>query len=454
QELQQCRADKGLLEYNRDRIFDRYYNKFKNNILLNPPQIQISNMIGNGPPLFIGKAGEDPSDWILEFKKFVIASRINVIAGAGGVAGKAEAYNLGISYMVGKVKTWYENKIKSRNWQCDNIFDGTGVNDLNAIQALNNGALTGINANQFLGEALVVRNNAGGDNTITGANIIPADTWDEDWSIAGGHPAPIGTPSSANYANADAGNSIVAPEMTLGQFLYCLEYLYPTVEAQKNLLFFGQITQGGMSILEYNAKISKLGKLAGLPESKMREQYIRGLNPMNQYNVRMMAKYHDTRDNITKALVEAEKFSLLQGNFSFPPSGGQVPNPYEKSINTGLTETEIKNLIKSMMLATQSTASKSQEEQFNQITLSQNNFKKIIVGLKGTIAKGQQTLKKPPGPGKQKADDLAMNRFLDSFIDDTDLPKEVYDYDPIEDLRKQFEDLDINQAKLARIIHT
>ncbi|CAG8624955.1 5240_t:CDS:2 [Paraglomus brasilianum] len=29
QELQQCRGDKGLLEYNRDRLFDRYYNKFK-----------------------------------------------------------------------------------------------------------------------------------------------------------------------------------------------------------------------------------------------------------------------------------------------------------------------------------------------------------------------------------------------------------------------------------------
>ncbi|CAG8648680.1 5848_t:CDS:2, partial [Ambispora gerdemannii] len=168
----------------------------------------------------------------------------------------------------------------------------------------------------FLGEALIVRNNTGGDNTITGANIIP--------SIAGGHPTPIGTPSPANYANAGAGNSIVAPEITLGQFLYCLEYLYPTVEAQKNLLFFGQITQEGMSILEYNAKISKLGKLAELPESKIREQYIRELNPMNQYNVRIMTKYHDTRDNITKALVEAEKFSLLQGNFPFPPSGGQA----------------------------------------------------------------------------------------------------------------------------------
>ncbi|CAG8702734.1 12141_t:CDS:2, partial [Ambispora leptoticha] len=66
-----------------------------------------------------------------------------------------------------------------------------------------------------------------------------------------------------------------------------------------------------------------------LAEQQMREQFIRGLNPMNQYNVRMMAKYHDTRDNITKALVEAEKFSLLQGNFPFPPFGDSVPNSYE-----------------------------------------------------------------------------------------------------------------------------
>ncbi|CAG8588908.1 3770_t:CDS:2, partial [Acaulospora morrowiae] len=283
--------------------------------------IQISNMIGNGPPLFTEKAGEDPSDWILEFKRFLVKQKPGM-----KTRSKVETGNVIIFLM-------------------------------------------------FLGEALIVRNNAGGDITITGANIIPADTWDEDWSIAGGHPAPVGTPSPANYANAGA------------------------VEAQKNLLFFGQIMQRGMSILEYNAKISKLGKLAGLPESKMREQYIWGLNPMNQYNIRMMAKYHDTRDNITKALVEAEKFSLLQGNFPFPPSGGQP-----------------------------------QEEQSNQIILSQNDFKKLIAG-------------------KQKADELAIDRFLDSIFDNTGLPGDDYDYDPVEDLRLQFEELDINQAKLARLIH-
>ncbi|CAG8692640.1 1311_t:CDS:2 [Acaulospora morrowiae] len=161
-------------------------------------------MIGNGPPLFTRKAREDPLYWILEFNRFVIASQINVIVGAGGVAGKAEAYNLAISYMIGEAKTWFENKIKNRNWQCDNILDSTSINILNAIRLLNNRDLTGINANQFLGEALVVRNNVRSDNTIIGANIIPVGTWDENWSIAGGHPAPIGTPSPANYINAGA----------------------------------------------------------------------------------------------------------------------------------------------------------------------------------------------------------------------------------------------------------
>jgi len=121
-----------------------------------------------------------------------------------------------------------------------------------------------------------------------------------------------------------------------------------------------------------------------------------------------------------------------------------------------MTETDVRNLVKSMMLSEQSqpvSQTISSKPQENQITLSQNDFKKIIAGLKGTIAKGQQTLKKPPGPGKRKADDLAMNRFLENLIDDPGLPGEDYDYDPVEDLRLQFEEMDINQAKLARIIH-
>src|ERR1051325_2893403 len=108
---------------------------------------------------------------------------------------------------------------------------------------MNNGAFTGVNVNQFRNEALAQRNIA----TSTGTSIIPIGIWDEDWSIAGGEPAPPGTQSPNNYANAGAGNPIVAPNITLGQFLYCLENLFPAVEAQKNVHYFGQIIQGNLS---------------------------------------------------------------------------------------------------------------------------------------------------------------------------------------------------------------
>ncbi|CAG8558231.1 8018_t:CDS:2 [Diversispora eburnea] len=80
-------------------------------------------------------------------------------------------------------------------------------------------------------------------------------------------------------------------------------------------------------------------------------------------------------------------------------------------------------------------------DQSGKITLSRNDLKKFITGLKGTIARGDRALKKPPGPGKQKADNLSMNRFLDQFIDGTSEPGEGYDYDPIDDLVAQFDDM-------------
>ena len=78
-----------------------------------------------------------------------------------------------------------------------------------------------------------------------------------------------------------AGNPIVALNITFRQFLYCLEKLLPAVEAQKNVHYFGQITQENLSVLEYNANISKYGKLARMTEPQMKDQFIWGLSPMN-----------------------------------------------------------------------------------------------------------------------------------------------------------------------------
>jgi hypothetical protein len=90
------------------------------------------------------------------------------------------------------------------------------------------------------------------------------------------------------------------------------------------------------------------------PEQQ-REQFIRGLNPMNQYNIRMMAKFYDTQDNITKALAEAEKYTLSQK--SAPSSLPIFPtaNPYADTNKSGggMTKNEIENLIKTTMASSQ-----------------------------------------------------------------------------------------------------
>ena len=81
--LQRSRGDIGLLEYNRNRLYERY-EKWKNktraerqNILNlqgqifalqnNSPNIQQIGMVRYGPPIFYGRPGEDPEDFLRDF---------------------------------------------------------------------------------------------------------------------------------------------------------------------------------------------------------------------------------------------------------------------------------------------------------------------------------------------------------------------------------------------------
>ena len=56
---------------------------------------------------------------------------------------------------------------------------------------------------------------------------------------------------------------------------------------------------------------------------------------MNQYNLRMMAKFHDTHDNIVEALAEAEKFTLSQKNAPSSIPVFLASNPYVDTNRSG-----------------------------------------------------------------------------------------------------------------------
>src|SRR6185312_1958000 len=233
-----------------------------------------------------------------------------------------------------------------------------------------------------------------------------------------------------NAPNANTGNTVVVPGIRLGQVLYWFKTNYPTVTAEKQRVLFGSTVQGSDPVGRFYSNLRRLARLAGIDEQQIRLQFLRGLSPANQMEVRRLG-IEKSPDELLPKLEEIERYTAeqlsgayLHSNLDLVSSSkGHGKNNY--SSNTSMTETEVRNLVKSMMLSEQSqpiSQTISSKPQENQITLSQDDFKKIIAGLKGTIAKGQQTLKKPPGPGKQKADNLAMNRFLDEFIDNTSLP--------------------------------
>ncbi|KAF0555163.1 hypothetical protein F8M41_017928 [Gigaspora margarita] len=63
----------------------------------------------------------------------------------------------------------------------------------------------------------------------------------------------------------------------------------------------------------------------------------------------------------------------------------------------------------------------------------------------------KKTLAKKPGPGREKADKICVDHFLDEVLknmgDDPD-PNGFYDnVDPVEDMHRQLEDLKINLTK-------
>ncbi len=67
----------------------------------------------------------------------------------------------------------------------------------------------------------------------------------------------------------------------------------------------------------------------------------------------MMAKFYDTQNNITKALAEAEKYTLSQKSAPSSLSIFLTANPYTETNRSGMTKNEIEDLIKTTMSSSQ-----------------------------------------------------------------------------------------------------
>ncbi|GES90612.1 hypothetical protein GLOIN_2v1789077 [Rhizophagus clarus] len=162
---------------------------------------------------------------------------------------------------------------------------------------------------------------------------------------------------------------------------------------------------------------------------------------MNQYNIRMMAKFYDTQDNITKALAEAEKYTLSQKSApsSFPifPSA----NPYVDTnrSGSGMTKNEIKESIKTTMAF-------SQPQQ-------NTDLQAIAKSFQDTMSRATKTLDNSKKLANKRGEDLIIRRFLSELLmtKSNKQPEDNYNYDPVDDITDSMAGMTLNSATINAI---
>src|SRR6185312_4161188 len=111
-----------------------------------------------------------------------------------------------------------------------------------------------------------------------------------------------------NAPNANTGNTVVVPGIRLGQVLYWFKTNYPTVTAEKQRVLFGLTIQRSDPVSRFYSKLHKLARLTGINEEQILLQFLHGLSPANQIEVRRMG-IKKPIDELLPKLEEIEKFT-------------------------------------------------------------------------------------------------------------------------------------------------
>ncbi|GET51965.1 hypothetical protein GLOIN_2v1778046 [Rhizophagus irregularis DAOM 181602=DAOM 197198] len=232
--LQLSRGDIDLLEFNRDRLYERY-EKWKNktqaerqnNLNLQGQIFALQNnlphlrMAGYAPKRFSGRADEDIDEFIKDYRLYLTAANITT-ANAGG---KQRALELFWSCLTDEASRWAEDKLKGKKWRLNHVRCGNALANMAAVVALNNANITAAMINAPDGTPP-----PGLPAGATGATVIPAHNVhaDEDWSLAGGCPVDAGTATNAPNGALNNNNHIVLPDINISQVIYWFKRNYPT----------------------------------------------------------------------------------------------------------------------------------------------------------------------------------------------------------------------------------
>ncbi|KAF0435108.1 hypothetical protein F8M41_004821 [Gigaspora margarita] len=218
-------------------------------------------------------------------------------------------------------------------------------------------------------------------------------------------------------------------------------------------MLFGSMVQGSDPVGQFYSKLRKLARLAGIDEQQIRLQFIHGISPDNQLEIRRIRINRPVSKLLTE-LEEIERYKTeqLSGAYSIPKSAIERQQQFYSNADINkLVEERIASREK-QSLVSEKRIFEAKPKQVSQVDSNTKTIRQFIEIMK----QAKKTLAKKPGPGKEKADKIHIDRFLDEVLEnigDNPDPSSFHDNsDPIEDIRKQMEDLHINQTKIAKAI--
>jgi hypothetical protein len=275
--LQRSRGDIGLLEYNRDKLYEQY-KKWKNKtraecqnilnlqgqilVLQNNPLNQV-NIAGIPQPFF--KWGDDIPYFLAQLRLYLQNQGVDPADNAEAlVIGRDVAIGYLRGCMKGRTLEWFDDKITSKtNWELTNLIDGTGQANLVAVNG-RTAIQIGVNGlNEAVGQP---------GNAIVKLRAVE-DPWNEDWHIAGGRPTNL----PVNLPNAGNGTTVVVTGIRFGQAIWWLKTHFPTVEEKLQDLMYRTIKKDNMTIDELYRKILRIGRRANYRPEELRRKFLDAL---------------------------------------------------------------------------------------------------------------------------------------------------------------------------------
>ncbi|CAJ0762039.1 6915_t:CDS:2, partial [Entrophospora sp. SA101] len=319
-------------------------------------------MAGYELPKFHGRAGEDPEVFLTDFQRWCETANYDPNAGHNM---RMRIHGIFETCLLGDSKDWYETNVKGKNWELENISDNCGAHaDLNALNGLSKNEIRAINANQFRGGALQIRNTAPADGNQPAIPLVPSHTvWHEDWLTSGGRPTDL----APNAPNANVGGNVIAPNIFIGQVIDYFRRAYPTVTAEKTQLVFTTLAQGSDPVGRFYANLKRMVKLAypTLPalnqEAMVRQQFFQGLSPDNKLEVRRIGLEYPISVLLPKLEeIERQKAEMMLGKYN-PESHPVISRSQSKantkdnySSNMGMSRDETESFVKSIIASSQS----------------------------------------------------------------------------------------------------